>query len=1589
MSNIPVTLCEQTYGIMLIMSTSTLYRIIGMILIFFLLASAGLPVYASPRPGRAEVSGAQQEDEPGVLLYQERMEQGTPPPVSSRARRWAIPSPPLGGDGAESTPGEGPAIAPDLLRALLEAGADDHLRVIVVVREQADLQAAAGGAASATEVHSRIVSALQANAARAQAALRAYLEGARAAGLVESYTSLWIFNGIAVQARPSVIRALAVHPSVAAVYLDHWRQWITTELPTPNLQLPSSHVQSTIHNPQSAIHSPQSAIEWGVARIRADQVWASLHISGTGAVVAGMDTGVDWLHPALQANYRGYHPHGPANHTFSWYDATGGGALYPVDGHGHGTHTLGTAVGQGGIGVAPGAQWIAVKVLDNEGYGYDSWIHQGFQWLLAPGGDPASAPDGVNCSWGNGNGFLTTFQADLQALRAAGTLAVFSAGNSGPGEGTVNSPASLPGAFAVGATDSSEQVAYFSSRGPSPWGEIRPHVVAPGVSILSSTPGGAYDGLSGTSMAAPHVSGIVALLRSVSPTLSVTRTALLITSTAVPLSALVPNNDDGWGRVDAFAAVAALSQPGFVAGKVMRAGEDGHGDVPIAGATVVAAAHGGEGGGRAISGDDGSYLLALAPTIYDLTARAFGTESTTTWGVAVMTGTTTVADFSLTPLPTGTLRGRVTDVDSGAPVTATVSVAGAEGTPTPLETTASAYTFTLPAGTYTVRARSLGYRTVTATVAVTVGQVTVADLALPAAPSILLIDSGPWYQGSQAGYFRQALDDLAYTYDEWPIRLLPDDVPVASELAPYDVVVWSAPLDAPGYIGAQSAITGYLSTGGRLLLSGQDVGYLDGGGLGYSSYYHDYLKVFFVRDSAEVWTLQGVPGDLFAGLTITIAGAGGADNQAFPDEIAVADSDAVAPVLAYEIPRSAPGVPTRNDNEGGCGGVRIGTCLAYRAVYLSFGFEAINERASRREVMRRALDWLSSPLPTLGLELQPASQVRVGPPGSVVTHTLRVRHLGQGGVTDTVRMNLDGVSWAAQLNAPSLSLAPCSTTTVVVSVTVPSTAGWNTRDEITLTARSSLSPTLIASVTITTKAPAPILLVDDDRWYDEEDKYEAALATDGLPYDYWDTERAYGVPARMGTSEGSPPLDVLRRYPIVVWFTGYDWYAPVTKEEEETLAAYLDGGGRLFLSSQDFLYYHGNDSFSRDYLGVVTYTEEVTPTLVWGGPDHPVGERLGPYPLDYPFPNWSDAVVPAPGTAVPFRDQGNPVALARQEADATFLKGRVSTPVNFREGSLQRAVFFAFPFEALPEAGRAEVMERTIGWLSWLGGSTFAADGGGHIRRAASSGGTLTYTMVLRNDGADEAGEYTRGYIREPTSAWFSNTLPLSLTLVPGSLAGPAIYDESARLLSWEGALGPGAAVTFTYRVTVSAGLPAGTPITNTAYLALEDQGIRFRRSAVVRVDAPDLSPSAFECGPSPARPGAVVTCTLALANAGPGHAPVVTVTNLLPADTRVVSGSLAWTGGGAAQALTGTVRWSGPVSAGGWASVTYRLALPVSAVRTSLYGVALLEDGTGEAWERPTWVLLEPYGFYLPVVMRNAECGMRIRWGREYTEGH
>jgi uncharacterized repeat protein (TIGR01451 family) len=1432
---------------------------------------------------------------------------GVPSPALLPA--WFPPAPP---------PPRSP-LDPALARALSRAGPDDVIPAIVVLREQAALTptpAASGGLGGEGVRRALLVADLQALADRTQAPLRAYLESEQAAGRVESYTPFWIFNGIAVRAHPDVIRTLAARPDVALIRLDRYRRYLAlTSTPGPSGHpLPLSRGAGEGEGGRGV----RVRAEWNLSLIRAPEVWATLGISGTGAVVAGMDTGVDWLHPALQTNYRGYNPHGPARHRGNWYDPVTG-SLYPIDDHGHGTHTLGTAVGHDGIGVAPGARWIGVKVLDRYGYGYDSWIHAGFQWLLAPDGDPSLAPDVVNCSWGDENGASTEFQADLRALRAAGIFVVFANGNSGPGPGTVISPASLPEAFAVGASDSEDRVANFSSRGPSPWGEVRPHVVAPGVSVLSALPGGIYGTMSGTSMATPHVAGLVALLRAVSPTVTITDVARIITATAVPLSTTVPNNDSGWGRVDAFAAVSLLMNAGVVQGTVTRAGDG----APIPDATVSASPHGGGGGGSATTDASGRYLLPLAPGPYDLTARAFGYAPAVRYGVVITTGAVVTADFALTALPTGTLQVRVADGATGAPVTATVAVLE-----TPLTATGSLVTFALPAGDYTVRARALGHHVVTATASVSVGQVAAVTLTLPPAPSILLVDSGAWYYGSQIAYYRQALDDLALAYDEWTVRHPPDDTPTADLLAPYDVVVWSAPYDAPGYIGAQDAITTYLSAGGRLLLSGQDVGFLDAG----MPYYTKYLKARLVEDSSNLWTLEGLPGGPFAGLTMTIAGPGGANNQYYPDVVAPADPDAAAPVLAYAACDRARSesecLPDPTTAGGGCplngyAALAVGTCLDYRALYLSFGFEAIaacsearNGAECRAEVMRRALDWLTAPTPDVGLELRPQLHTAIGPPGTVVTHELRVRNTGRGGIPDVVVPTVEGADWPTRLSAPYLIVPSCTSATLTVSVTVPATATWDARDVLTLTLRSVLSPSLSATVVLTSKAPAPVLLVDDDRWYEQAPKYRAAMEAVGIPYDLWETHAALG-----SGGPGGPPTEFLRWYPVVVWWTGYDWYEPVTADEERALVAYLEGGGRLFLTAQDFLYYHVGGPL-RPYLGVLTYTEDVTPTVAAAVPENPVQPCSAGYPacvlpLTYPYRNWSDGLVPSPGTAVVLRDGARrAIALAR--------RAPVCSQARSEAECRSATVFFSFPWETLPEEARPEVMRQVVGYLSWLGGSALRAD-----RGAAAPGATVTYTLHLVNDGP------------AAVTAAVSNTFPADL--------------QSAPALVWRGVLAPGASLTFTYPATLTAGLPPGTVVPHTVRIALEEQGIVFSRTAVVRVDAPDLGPSALECGPSPAEPGTAVACTLRLENGGPADAPSATaeVTGTLFADvpgTLEVPGTLIPAGG----AVTRTQVVTPPVGIG--------------------YAVAFLEDGAGGQWERPTWVEVRPWRAYLPVVLKACE---------------
>jgi uncharacterized repeat protein (TIGR01451 family) len=418
-------------------------------------------------------------------------------------------------------------------------------------------------------------------------------------------------------------------------------------------------------------------------------------------------------------------------------------------------------------------------------------------------------------------------------------------------------------------------------------------------------------------------------------------------------------------------------------------------------------------------------------------------------------------------------------------------------------------------------------------------------------------------------------------------------------------------------------------------------------------------------------------------------------------------------------------------------------------------------------------------------------------------------------------------------------------------------------------------------------------------------------------------------------------LEALQWYRVVVWWTGYDWYAPITDSEVASLKAYLDRGGRLFLSSQDFLYHRQDDLFSRRYLGVLTYTEDITPTYVIGVSDNLVGEGLGVWPLDYPpgYQNWSDGIVPAPGASAVFRDQGH---------RATALTQRSSE---------HAALFFGFPFEALPAHERPRVMERAVGWLSRLGRSSLEAG-----RRSVSPGDSLTYTITLRNDGS------------ESMTVGVSNTLPTELAIDAYTLIGPGNYDLTDRRISWRGSIASGEAVTLAYRATVFTPT-LGRPVINSARVALEDHGLSFDRSAEVRLNVPDLSPSTFKCAPVFARPGEAVTCTLALVNAGPATAEAATA-HIYPPGAYTLAPDSLWASEGTVGQLSDSIIWRGPLIAGSQATLTFELSPSPDPVRRTLYGVAFLDDGVGRELERPTWLEIRPWRVYAPLLIRRDPVG-------------
>ncbi len=435
-------------------------------------------------------------------------------------------------------------------------------RLFVVLGDQADVSSAV----QMTDYDARreyVYDTLVAHAESTQAPLRATLDR-----LGVAYTPYYLVNALEVSGGLPMRWWLEARSDVARV------------MPSPTLRPPQSELQ----NVPGGMEKPTEP-QWNLTSIGAPQVWAEFGARGQGIVVGQSDSGAQFDHPELFDSYRGR----DGNHDYDWFDPWYGNPA-PIDFGGHGTHTLGSVLGDS-VGVAPDATWIACANLPRN-LGSPAHYLDCLQFMLAPfpvggdafrDGDPTLSANVLNNSWGCPQDYEGCDPGSLRpavaALRDAGIFVVSSAGNDGPACSTLTDPIAVyDEVFTVGAVDERGNLAEFSSRGPVTTdgsGRIKPDIVAPGVAVLSAFPGNTYEIESGTSMAGPHVAGVVALLWSANPSLigDIGRTEQILTETTRPYDGAMdilcgsdpsqpPGNLAGYGNVDAYAAVQmALEAP--------------------------------------------------------------------------------------------------------------------------------------------------------------------------------------------------------------------------------------------------------------------------------------------------------------------------------------------------------------------------------------------------------------------------------------------------------------------------------------------------------------------------------------------------------------------------------------------------------------------------------------------------------------------------------------------------------------------------------------------------------------------------------------------------------------------------------------------------------------------------------------------------------------------------------------------------------------------------------------------------------------------------------------------------------------------
>lgn len=531
----------------------------------------------------------------------------------------------------------------------------DGRRDVLVLLDGTPLEVAAGDGVTPEDVGTELSRAqLKSEVEQSQEPTKTTLQGMDG---VEFHRSLWVINGLftTVDTETVDIEAdIASLDAVAGVFDNK-----EVRPPEPVEQTPTATTDLTNAEPT-----------YGLAQINAPAAHNEFDTTGSGANLAVVDTGIDPDHPS----HSDFNPNNFTEFTLMAEEVD----TDPNDSDDHGTHVSGTTLGEPanigdttvGIGVAPDATLYSAKsfsTFDGSTSATTAQVVAGVQWAVEEGADA------VNMSLGSVVEEESIFDAFyLRVIRGvvdSGVVPVASSGNNG--QGLTGSPGNIRESFSIAASNAQEGIASFSSGErvytDNAWEQDAPEdyptwytipdVCAPGVGVLSSVRGGEYAEFSGTSMAAPHVTGAIGLMLAADPELTPLDAQQYLAETAVhPAGQGVEGTEFGQGIIDVLAALTAAGDGGVVSGTV----EDGSGN-PVSGLELET-----DYGTRAITGSDGNYELYLGPGEREIVANEFGrvgqSEQLTVEANSETTGVNleVPAELAVQPLagqPPATVRG--------------------------------------------------------------------------------------------------------------------------------------------------------------------------------------------------------------------------------------------------------------------------------------------------------------------------------------------------------------------------------------------------------------------------------------------------------------------------------------------------------------------------------------------------------------------------------------------------------------------------------------------------------------------------------------------------------------------------------------------------------------------------------------------------------------------------------------------------------------------------------------------------------------------------------------------------------------------